>query len=273
MTISKSSLDSSTSLTDSTSLMGTDLDTELSSTLRDLETAYPAIDSYLGSWVSSDDLEDYLGMGNLGQVIPATSLVVRAGEDLETWVSFPKGETTSQTASDLESSSWVLLDDLACGLTENAFVPIQSILVYQPDEPSNAAVYVSLTNPDSTLSTLPLDHGLDSFLYTDIPGVSSDLGLGSGSGAALQFSENPSSDLHMDAPAPAGSETDPLASNDDLETDANLTMNSTTDPLTSTSSSLDLDSDLADNSLNSSFDVDVASNPSDLNGPGVPACS
>jgi hypothetical protein len=266
--VPKTSLVSSTSLTDSISLTGTDLDTGLSSTLQDLATAYPVLDSHLGSWISSDELADYLGLGALGKPIPATCLVVQASENPEAWVSIPDGETTSQTVADLESSSWVLLDDLVCELTENAFVSVQSILVYQPDESSNAAVYVCLTNPESTL---PLDHTLNSFHYTDITGVSSDLGLGNGLGTALLPSENTSSDPHLNAPTHVGSKNDPLTSNDDLAVDSNLAVDSTSDPLTSTP----LDLDTANSSLDSSvsFDVDVASNPSDLDGLGVSECS
>ena len=235
---------------------------------------HPALDSYLGSWVSSDELADYLGVGT---AIPATCLVVRAGEDPEAWVSIPDGETSSETVANLESSSWVLLDDLACDLTETTFVAIQSIFVYQLDGTSDTAVYVSLTDSESTLSTLPLDRTLDTFLYTDITGVSSDLDLGNGSGGTMPPSENLISDSHLDAPTPVWSETDHLASDDDLWTDdlwidSNLAADSESDLLTSTSSSLDSDTDLAGNPLNSSFDVDVASNPSDLNSLGVSPC-
>lgn len=268
-TVPKTSLVSTTSLADSISLTGTDLDTGLSSTLQDLATTYPFLDSYLGSWVSSDDLVDYFGVGALGQAIPTTCFVFQAGEDPEAWVSIPDGETSSQTAVDLESSYWVLLDDLVCGMNQNAFVPVQSILMYQSHESSNVAVYVSLTNSESTLSTLPLDHPLDSFLYADITGVSSDPGLGNGLGAATLLSENLSSDPHLDAPTLVWSETDLLTSGDDLAIDANFDVDSTSDPLTSTSLSSDLDTDLTDNSLilSSSVDVDVASNPSDTNDP------
>lgn len=211
---------------------------------------------------------DSLGVGTLDQVVPVTCLLVQAGENPEAWVTIPDGETSSQTAVDLESSYWVLLDDLACGLTENAFVPVQSILVYRPDESSNAVVYVSFTNTESTLATLPLDYSLHSYLYTEITGVSSDLGLGNDLRTALPPPENLSSDPHLDAPTPVGSETDLLASNDDLATDANLTVDYTSDSLTSTS----LDTGLTGNPTNS-FDVDVASNPSDPNGLKVSACS
>lgn len=252
--VPKTSLVSSTSLTDSTSLTGTDLDSDLSSTLQYLATAYPTLDSYTGSWTSSEELADDLGLGALDQVISATWLVVRADEDPEAWVSILDGETNSQTEADLQSSTWVRLDDLACALTENTLVSLQSILIHQPGGSSDTSVYVCLTNPESTLSTLPLDHTLDSFLYTEIPGVSSDLDLGDG----LRLS-NP----HLDAPA--GSETDPLASNDDLAIDTNLAVDSKTDSL--------LTSTLADDFLDSSLDTDVDSNLSGLGGLGVPGCS
>jgi hypothetical protein len=260
-------------LGDSISLTGTDLDTGLSSILQALATAYPVLDSYLGSWASSDELVDYLGPGAQSQAFLATCIVVRAGEDPDAWVSIPNGETSSQTVADLESSYWVLLDDLVCGLTENAFVPIQSILVYQPDGTSNAVVYVSLSNTESTLSTLPLDYNLRSFLYADITGVSSDLGFGNDL-AVTPPSENLTSDLHSDTPTPkkVWFETDPLASKNDLAIDSNLAVDSTSDSLAyTTSSSLDLNTD----HLDSSFDVaaDLASNPSDLNGLGVTGCS
>ena len=215
---------------------------------------------------------DYPGVGSLGWAIPATCLVVRAGENPQAWISIPDDKTSTQTVADLESLSWVLLDDLACSLTEDAFVPVQSILLYQPDKSSNVVVYVSFEDPDSTLNTLTLDHTLDYFLYTDITGVS-DLGLGNSSGAALSPSENLSSDPHLDGSTLVGSETDLWASNDDLAINSNLAVDSASDPLTPTSSSLDLDSALAGNALDSPFDVDVASNLNDLNGLGVSGCS
>ena len=255
--------------------LSTDLDTGLSLALQGLAPTHPVLDSYLGSWVSSDELGSHLGLASQGQVISTTCLIIQAGENPETWVSIPDGEISSQTVTDLEFSSWVLLDDLACGLTENAFVPIHSILLYQPDESSNVAVYVCLENPESTLSALPLDHPLDSFLYADITGISSDFGLGDVPDATAPPAENLTSDLHLDVPAHVWSETDPLASNDNLAIDANLAIDNASNSPTSTSSSLTLDTDLASGALNSSFDSDVgvASNPSDPNGLGGFLCS
>ena len=258
---------SGTSVTGSTSLAGTNLDTDLSSILQSLGTD---TDSYLGSWVSSDDLASYLGTPN--QAMPATSLVVQAGEDPDAWVCIPD-KTSSQTVAGLESSSWILLDDLLCGLAENYIIPIQSVLYYQPDGSSDAVAYVCLADPQSTMSTLPLDHPLDSFLYTNIPGVSSDLGPGNNLDTAASFSENLSSDPHLDASTQVGSETDFSALNDGLPTNTNIAADSTSDLLTSASSSLGLATKPVDSSPNSSFDVDFASGPSDLSGLGVSPCS
>lgn len=257
-------------MTDSTSLAGTNLDPELSSILQSLGTA---TDSYLGSWVSSDDLASYLHTGTLNQAMPATSLVVQAGEDPDAWVCIPDDETSSQTVAGLESSSWILLDDLLCGLTEDAVVPIKSVLLYQSDGSSGAVAYVCLADSQSTMSTLHLDHPLDSFLYTNIPGVSSDFGPGNNLDTATSFSENLSSDPHLDASTQVGSETDFLTPNDGLPTDTNPAAHSTSNLLTSTSSSLGLATDPVDSSLNSSLDVDIASGPSDLSGLGVSPCS
>ena len=274
---------SSTSATDSFSLAGTDLDTELSSTLQGLSLGNPALGSYLGAWVSTDDLVDYHGADALGPFIPATGLVVRAGEDPEAWVlTDAPGVTSSQTMVDLESSSWVLLNDLVCDLTEDAFVSTQSILVYQPDGSSNAVVYVSLTDLDSTLSGLRLDRTPDFFLYTDIVEVSSALGLGPGSGfdAATPPSDL-TSDSYLNGSTQAGSEAELLAPCGELGPGTGITTGGTSDLLlTSTTSSLDstssldLSTNLADNSLDSSVDVDVASNPefSDPSGLGVSGC-
>lgn len=193
--------------------------------------------------------------------IPATGLVVRAGEDPEAWVSIPEGEASSQAVADLESSSWILLNDLISGLTADAFIPVQSALAYQSDESSDAVAYVSLEDHDATLGALPLDHTLDCFLYTDIVGVSSDLGLGNGLDADTLPTENLPSDPHLDASTQVGSETDLLVSYDGLETNTNIAVDSTSDLLTSASSSLNLDTDLADDSLSSYVDVDIASRP------------
>ena len=267
---------SSTSATDSLSLTGTELDTELSSTLQGLSLGNSALSSYLGAWVSTDDLVDYRGADALGPFIFATGLVVRAGEDPEAWVltDASEGVAISQTMADLESSSWVLLNDLVCDLTEDAFVPTQSIFVYQPDGSSNTVVYVSLAGLDSTLGGLPLDHTLDSFLYADILGVSSGLGLGTGSGfdAAAPPSDL-TSDSYLNASTQAGSAAELLAPCDDLELDTSITTGTSDLLLTSTTSSLDLSTNLADN-LDSSVDVDIASNPElyDPNDLGLSGC-
>ena len=216
---------------------------------------------------------DCRGADALSPFIPATGLVVRAGEDPEAWVltDTPEGVTSSQTAVDLESSSWVLLNDLVCDLTEDAFVPAQSILVYQPDGSSNTAVYVSLADLDSTLGGLPLDHTLDSFLYADIVGVSSGLGLGSGFDAATPPSDL-TSDTYLNTSTQVGSEAELLAPCDDPELDAHTTTDDTSDLLISTTSSLDLSSNLAYDHLDSS--VDIASDPefSGSNGLGGSGC-
>lgn len=246
-------------MTDSLSLTGTGLDAALSSILQDLATVNSALDSDLGAWISSGDLAGYLGTDTLNLAIPATCLIVQAGEDPEAWVSIPKEETSSQAVANLESSSWILLGDLASDLTTDALIPIQSILVYKPDESSDPAVYVSLEDCDSTLNTLPLDHTLDSFLYTDIVGVSSDLGLGDGFDAITPPAENPSSDHSLDVPTQLGSETDLLVSYDDLEISGNIAADGASDLLTPTSSHPNSVTNLADNLLNSSVDVDIAS--------------
>jgi len=254
---------SSTSATNSLSLTGTGLDTGLSSTLQGLSLGNSALSSYLGAWVSTDDLLDYRGADALSPFILATGLVVRAGEDPEAWVltGAPEGVTSSQTMADLESSSWVLLNNLVCDLTEDAFVPTQSIFIYQPDGSSNTAVYVSLADLDSTLTGLPLDRTPDSFLYADILGVSSDLGLGTGSGfGAAAPPSDLTSDTYLNASTQAGSEAELLAPCDDLEPDTDITTGGTSDLLlTSATSSLDLSTNLADNFLDSS--VGVASDP------------
>ena len=262
------SLVSSTSTTDS--LTGTSFDTELSSVLQGLG-ANSALDSYLGSWVSSSDIASYFGTESLGQVISATGLVVQSGEDPEAWVCISDGKTSSQTITDLESSSWVLLDDLACGLTDDASVPVQSVLVHQPDGSSDAVVYVSFADIQSTLSTLSLDHPLNTFCYADIPGTSSDLGLGYNSGLTTTLPENLSSNSHLDA----YTETDPSAANDNSVFDTNFATNSNSDLLTSTSSSTSLDptTNLMKTSSDSSLDVDVASSPNGLSAPEVSSCS
>jgi len=215
---------------------------------------------------------DYRGANSLSSFIPATGLVVRAGEDPEAWVltDTPEGISNSQTMVDLESSSWVLLNDLVCDLTEDTLVSTQSILVYQPDGSSNTAVYVSLADLDG----LPLDHTLDSFVYADI--ISSDLGLGPGSSFDAG---TPPSDLTSDSylnvsETLAGSEADLLAPCDDLELDTDITTGGTSDLLTSTTSTFDLSTNLADDLLDSSVDVDVASRPefSDPSDLGVSGC-
>ncbi|KAF9781396.1 hypothetical protein BJ322DRAFT_1080810 [Thelephora terrestris] len=282
------SLASSTSVDDSTSLTETNLDTELSSILKSLGSS---TDTSLGTWVYSDDLSSYLGTGTTNQLFTATSLVIHAGEDPEAWACIPDGETGSQTIAGLESSSWILLDDLACSLNKDASVPITAILVYRLDGSSDAVVYVSLTDPQSTMSTLSLDHPIDTFLCTDIPGISSDLGLGYDLDTATSYHENLSSDPRLDTSTRVGYETDLSAlgtntniaadSTSDLSTstpsslylatDTNYGVKSPSNLYTSTSSSLGLatDSDTVDSSLNSSLDADLASGPSDFNGLGV----
>ena len=169
----------------------------LPSTLQDLVTVNSALSSYLGAWVSTDDLVDYLGT-DTSLVIQTTGLAVQAGEDSEAWALISESETNSQTAADLESLSWVLLDDLVCDLTENAFVPVQSILIYRPGGSSGAAVYISLTDLDFTSGDVRFDHTL-AFPYADIVGVSSDPGLCDDLGTATPPSENHPSDPHLDA--------------------------------------------------------------------------
>lgn len=219
---------------------------------------------------------DYRGAYTLSPFIPTTGLVVRAGEDPEAWVltDTPEGVTSSQTMADLESLSWVLLNDLVCDLTEDAFVPTQSILVYQSDGSSDTAVYVSLADLDSSLGGLPLDHTPHSFLYADIVGASSNLGLGSGS--SFDAATPPSDltpDSYLNAPAQTGSEAELLAPCDDLELETGITTGGTSDLLISTASALDLSTDPADN-LDSSVDIGVVSDtefsdPSDL---GISRC-
>lgn len=197
---------------------------------------------------------DSLGAGALNLALPASDLVVRAGEDYEAWVSIPDGD---QAIADLESLSWVLLNDLACDLTESASIPVQSILVYRLDESSDATVYVSPTDIDFTLTHLPLDHALDTSLYTDIVAGSSDLGLGNDSNTATSLY----SATHLDASTQAGSETDLLAPHDEPEINVNSVADSASDLLTSPSSSLNLDTDLVDGFSDSSVGVDIASDP------------
>lgn len=263
----------SISATDSLSLTGASLDTELSSTLRGLGAVNSALDSYLGAWVSIDDLADYHGSEALGPVFPATGLVVQAGEDPDAWVLIPEGETSPQALADLESSSWVLLDDLVCDLTEDTFVPIQSIFVHQPDESSNPAVYVCLADPDSTLGGLSLNHTLDSFLYTDIAGVSPGPGNDWDTAASP---ENPDSDLFLNTSTQVGSEAGPLPPCDDLKLDAKILADDTPHLSTSTSSSLDSSADLVGSLLDSSVDLDIASDPGSASpsnvGPSVCPC-
>lgn len=225
------------------------------------------LDSYLGTWASTSDLPDCLGSDTQSSVILASGLTVQAGEDPEAWV-LTEGETSSQTIADLESLSWVLLDDLVCGLTENAFVPTQSILLYQPDGSSNAAVYVSLL--DSTLAGLPLDHTLDSFFYADVVGVSSDLGTGNSFDTAIPPPENLALDPYASTSTQVGSETGLSAPCGDLELDTSVAADGTSNLLTSTSSSLALDTDPADGLP---VDVGVASVPETSSSSDVSACS
>lgn len=259
---------SSTSVTDSLSDSEVDLDTGLST--KGLTSLDSVLDSNLGTWVSSDELVNYLGTDVLDLAIPATNLVVQAGEDAKAWVSIPKGGTDSQ--ADLESSSWILLDDLVPDLTASTTLPIQSVLLTQPHGSSDAVVYVSLEDQDSTLNTLPLDHPLDSFLYSDLVGVTSatsDLGLGDDSDAATPPAESPSLAPHLDASV--GSETDLLAPKDVLDTDANTVVDGTPDPLTPASSSLGLGTNLVNDLLNT-VDVDVTSYPEQSGPGGVSVC-
>jgi len=232
------------------------------------------LDSNLGPWVSSDELANYLGTDNLGLAIPATDLVVQVGEGAEAWVSIPEGGTNSQAIADLESSSWIILDDLLCDLTANASLPIQSVLVTQPSGSSDAIVYVSFKDQDSTLSTLSLDQPLDSFLYTDIVGgtsATSDLGLGNNPNAAAPPAKSPPLIPHLDASTQVGSKTDLLTPKADLETDANISVDGTSDLLTSTSSSLGLGTNLS-NDLLGPVDVDIASHP-ESSPSGVSVCT
>lgn len=218
------------------------------------------------TWVSSDDLVNYLGTGVLNLGVPATDLVVRAGEDAEAWVSIPEIKANSQAVADPESC-WVMLSDLVSDLSADALVPLQSILVTQPDGSSDAVVYVSLEDHDSTLSTLPLDHALDSFLYTDIMGVSSDLGLGD----TLDPTTPPIGNTHLDDSTQIGSQADPPTPEDDCGNETSIEADSSSDLLTPTSSSLNLDTNLA-NDLNSHVDVGVASQPKPSSPGGVSAC-
>ena len=256
---------SSNSATDSLTLTGTGLDTELSSILQGLGTVNSA--SYSDAWVSIDDLVDYLGPDTLCLAIPATGLAVQAGEDLEAWTRIPEGETNSQPIADLESLSWILLNDLVCGLTENAFIRIQSILVHQQGDSSNPAVYVSLADQDSTLGGLPLDHTPDTFLYSDIAEASSNLGLGNDLDTVTPPPENLPTGPLVNASTQVKSETNLLAPCDDPKLDANIFTDGTSGLLTSTPSSLYLNTDRVNNLLCSSVDVDVASDP----GPSSPS--
>lgn len=197
--------------------------------------------------------------------IPATCLVVQTGQDAQAWVSFPEDETSSQDVADLASLSWILLDDLVSDLNENSFVLLQSVLVAQEYGSSDTAVYVSLEDANSALNALSLDHIPDSFLSTDILGVSSDLGLGKESGTVT---ENPSLVPYLDASTQVGSETDLSASNNSPKVDTNIVADSTSDVLTSTSSTLSSGTNLVDD-LNSSVDVGVASYPEPPSAGGV----
>ena len=226
-----------------------------------------------GTWVSSDDLVNYLGTDALNLAIPATGIVVKAGEDTEAWVSIPENKTSSQAIADLWSSYWIILNDLLCDLNADALVPLQSILVTQPDGSSDAVVYVSLEDHDSTLSALSLDHTLDSFLYTDIVGVSSDLGLGNTLDATVPPAENPSPVPYLDASTQTWSEADLSVSEGDFGIDTSIVADSTSDLLSSTSSSLNLGTDLVNDLLNTPVGVGVASQPKPSSPGGVSACS
>lgn len=212
---------------------------------------------------------DYLGADALNSAVPATDLVVRTGNDAGTWISIPAGGTSSQSADDLVSSSWILLDDLVSGLKADTVVPLESILVTKPNGSSNTVTYVCLDNSDATLSTLSLDHPLDTFLYTNIMGSSSGLGLGYDSDVSTP-NENVSS-VNSDTSTQVASGTDLSALGSGLGVDTNIATDSVSGLLASTSStlgsSIDLTDGLLDSSLglvdsllDSSLDVGVASN-------------
>jgi hypothetical protein len=222
----------------------------------------PSVDSAFnldsGTWVSSDDLVNYLGTDVLNLAIPATGLVVQAGEDTEAWVSIPENKPSSQAIADPGTSCWVILSDLVSDLNADASVPLRSILITQPDGSSDAVVYVSLEDNDSTLSALPLDHTLDSFLYTDIVGVSSDLGLGDFPDTTPP-TENPSPVPYLDTSTQVGSEADLPVPEDDFEIYASVVADSTSDLLTSTPSSLNSDTNLVNDLLDSPVGVGATS--------------
>lgn len=257
-------------MTSSLSLEEPCLDAGLLSTLNGLALVNSAFNLDSGTWVSSNDLVNHLGTDVLNLAIPATGLVVQAGEDTEAWVSIPENKPTSQAIVDL-GSYWITLDDLVSDLSADALVPLQSILVTQSGGSSDVVVYVCLEDPDSTLSALSLDHSLDSFLYTDIVGISSDLGLGNTLDTTRPPSENPSPVPHLDASTQVGSEAD--LPKGDSGIDVSIVTDSASDPPPSTSSSLNSGTNLVNDLLDSPVGVGLASQPKASSPGGVPVCA
>ena len=265
----------------STDSLAVDLDTGLSSTLNSLTSVDSVLDPALGNLVACDGLANYLGADALNQAIPATDLVVRTGEDAGTWISVPASGTSSQSAEDLAASSWVLLDDLVSDLKADTTVPLESVLVTKPNGSSNTVTYVCLKDSGATLNTLSSDHSLDTFLYTDIMGLSSDLGLG----YDLDVSTLPNGGLSsadLNTFTQAGSETDLSTSGDGLEADTNIATDGVSGLLESTSSTLGSSIDLVDDLLDPSLDLvdgvlgsslGITSNPESSGPSGVSACA
>lgn len=224
----------------------------------------PNLDSC--TWISSNDLANYFGTDVLNLAVLATGLVVQAGEDAEAWVSIPEIKANPQAVADPESC-WVTLSDLVSDLNADAWVPLQSILVTQPDGSSDAVVYVSLEDHDSTLNALSLDHTLDSFLYTDIAGVSSDLSLGD----TLDPTTPPAGNPHLDVSTQVGSQVDSPVPEDDCGIDASIETDSSSNLLTPTSLSLTLDN--LTNDLNSRVGVGIASQPEPSSPGGASVCA
>ena len=226
---------------------------------------------------------NYLGADALNQAIPATDLVVRTGNDAGTWISIPAGGTSSQSAEGLISSSWVLLDDLVSSLKADTTVPLESVLVTKPNGSSNTVTYVCLKDPGTTLNTLSLDHPLDTFLYTNIMGLSSGLGLGNDLDVST-LSNGGLSSAGLNTFTQAGSETDLSTSGGGLEADTNIATDSVSGLLASTSSTLDSSINLVDGLLgsnlnlvggllDSSLDVGATSNPESPGPSGISACT
>ena len=261
-------------MADSLSLEEPCLDTGLLSILNGLTSVNSAFNLDSSTWVSSNDLVNHLGADVLNLAIPATGLVVQAGKDTEAWVSFPENNPTSQAIADLGSSYWITLDDLVSDLNADALVPLQSILVTQSDGSSDAVVYVCLEDPDSTLSALSLDHSLDSFLYTDIVGISSDLGLGNTldtTSGTRPPTENPSPVPYLDVSTQVGSEAG--LPEGDSGIDVSIVTDGTSDLLSFTSSSFNSGTNLVNDLLDSPVGVGLASQPKASSPDDVSVCA